>query len=155
MEGLAFLLMVSCIVWLIVVCDKLPSRFVLSFNEQGKISEWGTPLHFIIVFIAGMLVYGGLSIVVRFKNMFGVSLFLDEYKGKTKYEATLLLFSLLKVYTLAMFLVVMYNMYARVMLREPADWLLFCIIGFIVFTIFVYTVAMVILYRKKRRYKNL
>lgn len=156
-DGLAFLLAISCIVWLVAVLQKLPDRFVLSFNDQGKISEWGTPVHFIIVFLAGMAVFGGLSVVMRFKNMFGVSLFDNEYRGKAKYEATMLLFSLLKVYTLALFLTVMYNMYVRV--RDfagvqPADWLIFLIIGLMVLSILLYVLVFVILYEKRHRHKD-
>lgn len=152
-DGAAFLLIICCMVLLVSVYSRLPERFPLNFDEYGRISEWGTPIHFIVVFGAGMFLYGGLSVIARFKNIFGVSLFADEHKGRTKYEATMLLFAFLKFYSLAMFLIVMYNMYARVQRWSgmvALDWLIFAVMGAILLTVGLYVFAIARLNARKK-----
>ena len=152
MDLIAFLLLLCSMVWVVLIYQNLPDRFPLAFDNHGKISEWGTPLHFMIVFCAGMLVYSGLTGIARSRNLFGVSIFLAEHRGRIKYEATLLLFSLLKALSLALFLTVMYNMYASVHHRDmqPVEWAVFLIAGLILLVIAVYFIAVTGSHRKNR-----
>lgn len=154
-DMLAFLLLLCSMVWVVLIYQNLPDRFPLAFDNHGKISEWGTPLHFMIVFCAGMLVYSGLTLVVRSRTLFGVSIFLAEHRGRIKYEATLLLFSLLKALSLFLFLTVMYNMYASVHHSpnmQPVEWVVFLFSGLILLIIAIYFAAVLLSnIRNKRR----
>jgi len=156
-EGVAFLLLLFSMVLLVSMYQRLPERFPLNFDANGRISEWGTPLHFIIVFGAGMLLYGGLSVLARYKNIFGIALFADEHKSRTKYEATLLLFSFLKLYSLAVFISVMCNMYVRVRHFTSVpflDWAIFIVLGCIALTVAVYFFSITKLNRRKKSGKT-
>jgi uncharacterized membrane protein len=152
-EGASFILLLCSMVWLVLVYQNLPDRYPLAFDSYGRISEWGTPLHFVFVFCAGMAIYGGLTVMIRSKSLWGISLLIHEPKGKKKYDITLLMFSLLKALSVGMFLAVMYNMYARVRhsrLIHPADWIIFVLAGAILLTVAVYLLAIFILNRKRK-----
>ena len=110
LEVAGTLVLIIFTTYLITNYSKLPTEIPTHFNIKGEPNSWGDKSEILTLYVVGVLLYIGLTVLNRFPHIFNYPVKITEQNAEVQYRMAQILLSVMKLVTLAIFLYISIHM---------------------------------------------